>query len=67
MSEKTLHSKYVNPTNLSIALRELVGDFTVELRQNVYSIRSTKDFSMEELLRSCQRVSPRRRSANQST
>ncbi|KAI1747216.1 hypothetical protein F4782DRAFT_522035 [Xylaria castorea] len=67
MIEKTLHSKYVCPANLSMALTELVGVFTVELRQNVYNIRSTKDFNMIELLQSCERVSPRMRSSNQST
>ncbi|KAK5633818.1 hypothetical protein RRF57_009532 [Xylaria bambusicola] len=46
MAEKTLHSKYASPSNLSVALAGLVGDFTVELRQNVYNIRSDKDFSM---------------------
>ncbi|KAI0867322.1 hypothetical protein GGS24DRAFT_485994 [Hypoxylon argillaceum] len=67
MVEKRLHSKYASPANLSMALTELVGDFTVELRQNVYNIRSAKDFNMFELLQSCERVSPRARSANQAT
>ncbi|KAI1260939.1 hypothetical protein F5Y18DRAFT_403692, partial [Xylariaceae sp. FL1019] len=46
MSQKTLHCRYASPTNLSMALTELVGDFTVELCQNVYNIFSPKDFSM---------------------
>ncbi|KAI1179867.1 hypothetical protein F4777DRAFT_532258 [Nemania sp. FL0916] len=53
MIETTLHSKYVSPANLSMALTKLVGTFTVELRQNVYSIRSTKNFNVDELLESC--------------
>ncbi|KAI3324078.1 hypothetical protein HD806DRAFT_494040 [Xylariaceae sp. AK1471] len=56
MAVITLHSKYVTPTNLSMALTELVGDFAVELRQNVYNISSTEDFSVDDLLQTCERV-----------
>ncbi|KAI0530025.1 hypothetical protein GGR58DRAFT_494899 [Xylaria digitata] len=66
MTQKTLHSKYASPTSLSMALTELVEDFTVELRQNVYNISSTKDFSMAELLESCERLT-RLRSGNLRT
>lgn len=38
MPEKTLHSKYASPTNLSMALSELVGDFTVEVNFNWLSL-----------------------------
>ncbi|KAI0506864.1 hypothetical protein F5B22DRAFT_622331 [Xylaria bambusicola] len=52
----TLHSKFASPTTLSMALTELVGDFEVQLRQNVYYISSTKDISRDELIRTCERM-----------
>ncbi|KAF8862501.1 hypothetical protein BDZ45DRAFT_739145 [Acephala macrosclerotiorum] len=54
--ERSLHSKFVSsPQRLSTELKDLLGpgQYKVEMRHNVYNIRSSKDFDLNELMTRC--------------
>ncbi|KAH7380992.1 hypothetical protein BKA64DRAFT_685477 [Cadophora sp. MPI-SDFR-AT-0126] len=54
--ERILHSKFVSsPWNLSTELTNLLGpgQYKVEMRHNVYTIRASKDFDLNELVSRC--------------
>ncbi|KXJ88263.1 hypothetical protein Micbo1qcDRAFT_166920 [Microdochium bolleyi] len=57
MPQFQVHSRCASPRRLSMELSQLVGpsQFTVEMRQSTYSIHSSIDFSLDELVRNCQR------------
>ncbi|TVY23263.1 hypothetical protein LHYA1_G007944 [Lachnellula hyalina] len=49
--ERSLHSKYVSsPRRLSTELKDLLGpgQYKVEMRHNVYNIRTSKEFDLHE-------------------
>ena len=51
--ERSLQSKYVSsPWTLSAELKTLLGpgQYKVEMRQNVYTIRSSKDFDLVKIV-----------------
>ncbi|KAI1639202.1 hypothetical protein F4809DRAFT_596998 [Biscogniauxia mediterranea] len=54
---KELHTKLANPRDVVAELKEMVGEglFKVEIRHDVYNIRSAKEFDIETLLKNCQR------------
>ncbi|KAH8802627.1 hypothetical protein F5884DRAFT_887363 [Xylogone sp. PMI_703] len=53
--ERALHTKHVTPGRLSKELKDLLGgnEFQVEMRHNVYTIKSSKPFDVEKLLDRC--------------
>ncbi|KAF4634378.1 hypothetical protein G7Y89_g3743 [Cudoniella acicularis] len=47
--ESELHTKYASPRRLSQELKDLLGgnvEFEVEMRHNVYNIKSSKPFNV---------------------
>ncbi|KAH6663156.1 hypothetical protein B0J14DRAFT_609480 [Halenospora varia] len=55
--QRELHTKYASPRRLSQELKDLLGgsaEFEVEMRHNIYNIKSSKPFNVETLLNKCQ-------------
>ncbi|KAI5920483.1 hypothetical protein F4810DRAFT_682771 [Camillea tinctor] len=63
---KELHTKLANPRDLVAELKEMIGEglFKVEIRHDIYNIRTAKEFDIETLLKNCQK---RQQNPNKTT